>query len=766
MLRFPGTPDPTDPRVQSANRVLEDMHERQRAFDKQMRDPFNPLEYILDHAPDPKRSLRLGTRPVVPYVPVGRLIGALASAVMAPVAALGSAIVAKRKLATANVTAPGFGRAAGRLLTMGTAAVFAATAVTAATIAVATQSPRIKAAAELVVTNHTCAQSHVLRDKDGYAGAQPVGPCATDLAHTARFEDDAALAIALGYSVIEGGVFADDTFFGQDMMGIARWGASQIPFAKEASTALGFPFTRGGSSGYQSAVEAFNGTPNSLSVWQKPHMVVLGIRLATTEHADDLERAHFVSSLPVVVGYGGKPLGGLHGAHVLFDGAPEAPWQICTFGSALGKPFLLSTGAPLHDAQKSRNDRTRARARDCLFKTIEDPKERAVQLGLLEQWQLPHVADPRALDPAIRRTVRQEMRLAHQTEDPQVITLTASRQAQAHLMAAGDLQAGTGALAAIADKLPANACLVPGTCDQPVGMAFAAAEIVGDAFLPRAVRTNPSGALQGAVRSANGQYARQQPAMGQASIGKMAHIIVAAKNNVQSLCSKSWGSIRDFDGFAGIDDCTQAYGTPERRAVSDAIAWSANLGFIQLAHDYETDMRDLFEHLGWMGNYSTKATIGAALGLGMQPTPADVMQTLGAIEVGRLEPLSTIGAAHRPEGNGKVVDLAAFGLTEADRQRARHWMTQPVSNGTLTRTIARMSMPAQCTAQTGKTGTTFDDPNRLSKNLVMLVTCGARTFVLYGGVWTLDQAQGSVGSLTHRDLAPMLSATLAAALKS
>lgn len=753
-------------RRQRVDQVVADYNRALDAFEEELNNPFNELEYFFDTVKSQRRKSRPVVIPAPTLAPVARAFGALFAATHAPARVLRGLRRVSPAVARSNVRPTDFGSTARRMLLGGAVLVGGAVAAGAAVVAVATQMPTAQADAAAVIGNRACADAHVLIDSDGYAGAQPVGSCSSNIAQTAAFNDDTAMVIATYFATIEGGVFVEDTLYGQDLWGMARWAMSKVPYAQTVSEALGLPFTRGGSSGFQTAIEAFHGSPNGLSVLEKPRMVVAGVRLAATEFDTNLVRAHLVSSLPVIAGYGGTPLGGMHGAHILFGGAPDTPWKLCVFASALGKPFLPGTGGPLHDFQTERNTRTLARARDCVRKTVTDPTERTTELKALDGWRLPQVPDASALDPALRRTLRQDLRLAGKTSTAEVITLTASRKAQAHLIGAGDISTGSGAFAGIRAALPADTCMVPDGCDQPVGFAFAAAEIVGDRFLPRAVRSNISGALYGAVQTGGAGYLRMQPAIGQGSIGKLAHLIVAADNRVQSLCSKSWGQIKDFDGFAGVDDCMEAFGSPERRSVAEAISWSANLGFLDLATQYEDDMRALFQHLGWMGDYSPESTIGAALGLGMQPTPADVMQTLGAIEVGRLHPLSMVDGSVRAESNGKLVDLAAYGLDAAERARVRYWVTQPVLHGTLTATVNAMDLPGDCIAQSGKTGTTYDAPRRLSKNLVLSVACGDRTFILYAGVWTLDQARGELGNLTHVTLAPMLSATLAAALKS
>lgn len=750
---------------QRVDQTVADYNKMRDAFEEALNEPFNPLEYFFDTV----ESQRLKFRPVIIPTPslalVTRAFGALVTAAIAPALVLRGLRRVSPAVEHSGVRPDDFGSAARRILLGGLCLTGGTVAAMAAGLAVATQMPTAQADAALVIGNRTCAEAHVLIDGGGYAGAQPVGSCSSNIAQTAGFDDDTAMVIATYFSATEGGVFVEDTLFGQDLSGMARWALSKVPYAQTVSEALGLPFTRGGSSGFLTATEAFHGSPNALSVLEKPRMIVASVRLAATEYRTNLTRAHLVSALPVIAGYGGTPLGGMHGAQILFGGLPVEPWQLCVFASALGKPFLASTGSAPHDFQIERNNRTLARARACLHKTTTDPTERSRQMQALDGWRVPRVPEAGSLDPALRRILRQELRLAGKTYKAEVITLTASRKAQSHLIGAGDLAIGTGALAGIRAALPADACLVPNGCDKPVGFAFAAAEIVGDRLLPRAMRSNVSGALHGAVQPGSDGYRRMQPAMGQGSIGKLAHLIVAANNRVQSLCSKSWGKIQDFDGFAGVSDCAEAHGSPELRSVATAVAWSANLGFLHLATQYEDDMRALFRHLGWMGDSSTDAIIGAALGLGMQPTPADVMQTLGAIEVGRLHPLSMVSGLPRAEGNGTVVDLAAYGLDEAERARVRHWVTLPVLHGTLTATVRAMSLPQGCAARSGKSGTTYDTPRRLSKNLVLSVVCGDRTFILYGGIWTLDQARGHLGDLTHVTLAPMLSATMAAALK-
>jgi hypothetical protein len=752
-------------RRQRVDQAVADYNKMRDAFEEALNEPFNPLEYFFDTVESKRRKSRPVIIPAPSLTQVARGFGALFAAVIAPARILRYLRRVSPAVAQSGIRPHNFGSAARRILQSGIVLAGGAVAAGAAVVAVATQMPTARADAAAVIDNRACAEAHVLIDGEGYAGAQPVGSCSSDIAQTAAFYDDTAMIIATYFSVIEGGVFVEDTLFGQDLWGITRWALSRVPYAQTISEAIGLPFTQGGSSGFLTATEAFHGSPNALSVLEKPRMIVASVRLAASEYRTNLSRAHLVSALPVIAGYGGTPLGGIHGAQILFGGAPKEHWQLCVFASALGKPFLLGTGATLHDFQTERNKRTLVRARDCLHKIVADRAELSQQLQALDSWRPPPVPEAGALDPALRRTLRQDLRLAGKTSAAEVITLTTSRKAQAHLIEAGNIATGSGVFAGIRRALPADACMVPDACDQPVGFAFAAAEIVGDRFLPRAVRSNVSGALYGPVKAGENGYHRIQPAMGQGSIGKLAHLIVAADNRVQSLCSKSWGRIRDFDGFAGVDDCAKAFGSPQRRSVAEAISWSANLGFLHLATQYENDMRALFRHLGWMGDYSAEATIGAALGLGMQPTPADVMQTLGAIEVGRLHPLSTVGG-ERAEGNGSLVDLAAYGLDEAERARVQYWVSQPVLHGTLTATVRAMSLPGGCIAKSGKSGTTYDTPRRLSKNLVLSVICGNRTFVLYAGVWTLDQSRGDLGDLTHVNLAPMLSATLAAAMKS
>ena len=107
--------------------------------------------------------------------------------------------------------------------------------------------------------------------------------------------------------------------------------------------------------------------------------------------------------------------------------------------------------------------------------------------------------DASALDPALRRHARAELRLAKADDEAQTITLTASRKTQANLISAGDISKGTGAMAPIVRKLPDGSCLVDSQCDNPVDFAFAVGEVLGEKFLPRAIRTNSTGVIFGAM---------------------------------------------------------------------------------------------------------------------------------------------------------------------------------------------------------------------------------------------------------------------------
>ena len=604
----------------------------------------------------------------------------------------------------------------------------------------------------------------MLTDTDGYAGALPLGDCTNRMAVTADFGEMINMQITIAFEAIEGGVLGENTFLAQDLRGYLRYFGSLMPFAQSVAETIGLPFTKGGSSGIQTTFEAYSGNSHALRLREKPRMVTMGIRASLTTFRDDDDRARLVVQLPVISGYGGVPIGGRHAAQILFDGAPKQIWQQCLFAAALGKNLLLSQSPTLEDGKRSSINRAVIRAEACIEEISPDTATAQVQIATLGLWVVPQVPAPDALDPAIRRHARAEARLAHIDEVAQTIVLTASREAQSVLMAAGDISAGTGAMKPITDALPADACL-DGSCAAQVGFAFAAAEIVDERLIPTAVRTNVTGALFGNLRPSEGGFKRVAPAMGQASLHKITHLLVAAANNVQSLCSK-WrgGKLKDFDGFAGVKDCDDAFGPPERRSVSDAIQWSANLGFAHLVDRFPEDFEDLHKNLGWLGEMTGEASIGATLGLGVMPAgPADFMQLLGAIETGTMSPLSMLDAP-RATGNGHVYDMAAMGFDDAALRRVRSWLGEPIA-GTLKGTVDRVNWPKGCSKpHMGKTGTNFANEKRLSKNMVMIVNCDGRKIVLYGGVWTQDLANGSVGRVSHSTLAPMIEATLRAAL--
>ena len=135
----------------------------------------------------------------------------------------------------------------------------------------------------------------------------------------------------------------------------------------------------------------------------------------------------------------------------------------------------------------------------------------------------------------------------------------------------------------------------------------------------------------------------------------------------------------------------QSHLPPARRSVSTGIAWSANLGFADLAARYPDDFQRFHKELGWLGDMTVETAIGATLGIGTQPAgPADVMQLLAAIETGRVEPFGMFESDHRHGGNGKVIDLAALGIDESERWQVKRWLHEPVRVGTVKGTAARI----------------------------------------------------------------------------
>lgn len=744
--------DPNSTRKAAVEAAARTHFEQENHWRKLFRANYNDLEYFLSTLQQLRRTSGLVGMLSVFALPFRALSKAASGIGAIPFPAVPAGFPAPVRVLGK------IGRTAGALALVGS---------TASAAVVTFYWPQVGKDIAIIEENLGCVEAHLLLDNEGYAGALPVEPCTEKLAVSSGFDDDTTDRFLQAFSAIEGGVSRADTVLGQDLKGYLRYALANMPGAQALAKTVGLEFTRGGSSGFQTMAEFFHGSPQSLTLTEKPRMLVMGMRLSLTLMDNDEARAKAVSRLPAIAGYGGHPIGGSHASRILFGHDPVEWWEICLQAAAAGKPMLLSMQPVLEDGKRASVRRAQGRAESCVRALADDPIDREAQLGELHAWTAPMVPDPSQLDPALRRHARAELRLAQRDNVAQTLILTTSRKAQSEIIGAGDIVAGSKAFAPIAKALPDGSCLADTNCDNPVTFAFAVAELLDDKLVPRAVRTNATGAIFGALRKGTNGFERVAAAMGQASISKLVHILVAADHNVQSLCSKRRGQLRDYDGFEGVSDCNDAFGPPERRSVATAIAWSANLGFAHLVERFPEDFKRFHEAFGWLGEMTVEDTIGATLGLGPQPAgPADMMQLLAAIENGRAHPLGMFETDSRPLENGRIIDLEALGLDEAELRRARLWLSKPVSVGTLKGTVSAINWPANCAPHLGKTGTNFDKPRRLSKNLVMSVKCGNRTFVVYGGVWTGNQATGSVGDLTHVSLAPMLEASMRAALKN
>ena len=246
--------------------------------------------------------------------------------------------------------------------------------------------PQVAGDIDRIDRNIKCSEAHVLIDRDGYAGALPVADCLTALAFTAKFPDDVAQKLQVAFSAQEGGVSREETILGQDLWGYFRWALSQVPFAHSLAEAFGMPFTRGGSSGFQTAAEFFHGSPHALSITEKPRMIVIGMRLAATRMSLDIDRAHLVSRLPAITGYGGRPIGGRHAAQILFGHDPKQVWELCLIAAAAGKPLHIKQDPLSKGTDHPTVIRARARAMSCIDKLADTPTQAEKEKMALVEW--------------------------------------------------------------------------------------------------------------------------------------------------------------------------------------------------------------------------------------------------------------------------------------------------------------------------------------------------------------------------------------------
>lgn len=620
--------------------------------------------------------------------------------------------------------------------------------------------------------NLGCGDAVALVSETGVSvGHLPVRPCDGERPHLTSPVDNPQVVIDLADKIafIEGDYRTSNTFYGQDLKGLARKIASKLGFLSGH---------RGVSAPLQSAFESLAGRPHGAGPLEKLSLVIAGMRFIDRHLPDDASRARFlVNRMPILTGTG-FPLAGSLGMREVFGGVPTSLLDQCRFARQAGFPLHAgSDRAPsLRMSRRWVNIIGPATA-NCIrhFATSEHERETALtKLRALCAGQetcyrppssysraeldrhalevarltLPKLAPPRRIGAGGGLVVRDHLRLSGR--DTIGIDLTTHLDPGLQAGMASIVRANLRSIERRSDLLPADSCLT-GTCANKLDHLIAVAELTGDRLVLRGVSTNRHGALFGmpAIRT-DGHWQASQPKFGQASLNKIKHALIAARFGVEMLCETRL--TLTHDPLTGCD-AGRVRASPTRVA----LARSLNDPFIGLARRYAGEMTALERAAGYVGASLDNPAVEATIGLGPSAPPARYMELLGAImNGGRVGRLALFSKDDQP-----WFDLVSLGYSDVVAARAMDLLSAPISpGGTLASMVGVIAVPG-CAITAGKSGThaTREGPT-LSKVVLLAVTCGGRRFVVYGAI-SAGSHHAGIGAVKHRHLGPLLRSALA-----
>ncbi|SFO29033.1 hypothetical protein SAMN04487859_12332 [Roseovarius lutimaris] len=574
---------------------------------------------------------------------------------------------------------------------------------------------------------------------------------------------------------IEGAWRVKDTILAQDPKGVVRKLASMV----------GLLGDRGMTGPLQSTFETLAGVPGGARWYQKPVLMLAGMRYAHAHLPDDLTREAFIANHMPLVKNAGYPKAGLFGAQQLFGGMPQGLLEQCRFARAAGFSVdLQRAGRPISpNAARSwtanlgpstvrciklhgRNAAEIAAAMTELRRLCggldicEHPP--SIDAGLpkaardREQARIDALRLPvaRAFTPLARPLgggeinpgllQRDAWKLAGAPSSGEVLDTSIYARAQASLN-----QRMAKLLHEGEHLLPKGSCFT-GRCGHRIDHAVVVVEHGAGGPKIRAVHMNRRGAITGTVRrdSGNGGYSAEKPRFGLASTNKAMLALVAAENEVSRLCSAPNGG----------STCVGGHWIP----LETALGKSVSPPFEWLVHQYPQSTKALLNGLHIRGGTVVSPAFDAAYGIGRQSAPADMITYFDALMNGASPGLSVLGQPLL-----EPVDLDALGFDATTRAAARELLGAPLrAEGTLA-AANQMLRALGVHPELAKSGTHTEK----GRNLVRTSTVSSRlpdgrVFTSFVFASVTDNSQSLGDALGHWAMAPWHAAAVTAAMAS
>jgi len=581
---------------------------------------------------------------------------------------------------------------------------------------------------------------------------------------TAPFEDEHAVAIAQAIVKHEGRYARRDlTFFGQDLIGLARAGISTLELslsntprstalkaAAEGKSVTFFPLA--GSPPILSAFEALIGQANPISsrLSKIQNLRSAAIFEARALRGDDLARAHFLAERMTIVRVLGRSYAGAIAAEFLFGGPPETLGETCLFSAMAGfpiwQPYRGASDGRMMASQDSLDVAKRRAKTKCVRALAKDEAERAKAFAEIDAFAYPREPLPR-LTPSL--AILAEDTVASAVDDlPATLTFTVSRNGQARVE-----ERVRTALRTIESKLAAGMCF-SAECPSRAEYLVAVAEIRDESLLLllRAAVGNKHDSLFGPVQYTNGHAKRVAPAFGLGSQSKVLLVALGAREGLTRYCNRVVGDVSNSNGLIPVQDCRDdpiGWVTPEFATSS-----SMNAPFADVAERFYRDVASMETSLGWLGE--DLGPTGSALGIGRRPTAVDMMNLMTAISNG------ASGLAPASEGlilfygqTTKSVDLRQFGITSSHAVEAARILAAPLDmpDGTLRSLRSEFSGTA-CKPILGKSGSPEIEGTReaMARSMTVVFECSGRRFVVFASI-SSGNGRTALGDIKTSDLA-------------
>lgn len=554
----------------------------------------------------------------------------------------------------------------------------------------------------------------------------------------------AARAFAEGFRAQEGALWVEETWFGHDAKGPARYIRGAV------LQLLTGQRNRAGATGPIGTVyELLLQEPERRPLFPKILNLVGASVYAHRHLRTNEDRIAFVNLAPTVANVEIPRSGRLGSLALLGTAQPETLAEVCRLARAAGQPVPLvgRRGVTAAVARRWANH-IGPSARRCVgvLDATEEEREQALAdlRALCGDLDLCLRGEPRWEDWA--EETRQGAREAWEAARRKVVARSAAPYVSLPV-------AFRGASATLRDLIargapnPARVTLRPEVQGALIEAAreISGAELAAATFELSGARLEVLGlygeragaVFEPTVFDAQGAPQRGQSPWHGASLNKTAILMAAHLEGVREVCLE---------------------GRP-CQSLAKAFASSDNDVFVHLARLLDEPLKTLRARLGYRGrppSAPSERARDAVLGFDTRLPPDLHAALFGALAAGRVEGIFLIG----PEPVDAGVDLGALGFGAASRAAVLADMRAPLlAGGTLAAMAGNMDLPKGCVLLAAKSGTHSVGDRNLQRTSVVLTACGERRFVTFALA-----AHGEALKTPHAALGPLHAAGIRAAL--